>query len=94
MLAGSLSAPKAYLRSKESVMKKLRQISVALALAGVLAVQPGCCTLEHLMDPEQKLSMYGGTIDCVRDMEDPRATFWEVAFRMICLLYTSDAADE
>ena len=69
-------------------MKKLRQISVALALAGVLAVQPCCFTLEHLMDPEQKLSMYGGTADCVRDMEDPRATFWEVAFRLIDIFPT------
>ncbi len=63
-------------------MKKLRQLSGILALAGLLYVQPGCCTLEHLMDPEQKLSMYGGTIDCVRDMEDPRATFGEVFFRL------------
>ncbi|MCS5628764.1 MAG: hypothetical protein VX387_10405 [Planctomycetota bacterium] len=69
-------------------MKKLRQLSGILALAGLLSVQSGCCTLEHLMDPEQKLSMYGGTADCVRDMEDPRATFWEVAFRLIDIFPT------
>ena len=69
-------------------MNKLRQLGGVLALAGLLYVQSGCCTLEHLMDPEQKLSMYGGTIDCVRDMEDPRATFWEVAFRMIDIFPT------
>ena len=69
-------------------MKKLIRLGGVLALVGLLAVQPGCCTLEHLMDPEQKLAMYGGTADCYRDMEDSRATFFEVLFRIVDLPFT------
>ena len=69
-------------------MKKLIRLGGVLALVGFLAIQPGCCTLEHLMDSEQELAMYGGTADCVRDMEDSRATFFEVLFRLADLPFT------
>ena len=69
-------------------MTKLTRLGAVLALAGFLAIPPGCCTLEHLMDSEQELARYGGTAECVRDMEDSRATFFEVLFRSVDLPFT------
>ncbi len=69
-------------------MKKLMRFGWVLVLLGFLVAQPGCCTLEHLMDPEQELAMYGGTSDCFQDMEDSRATFFEVLFRILDLPFT------
>ena len=51
-------------------MKKLRKLCGALAVAGVLAAQPGCMTLDHLLDTQQPVSMYGGTTSSYKEMED------------------------
>ena len=41
-------------------MKKLIRFGGVLALAGSLAIQPGCMTIDHLLDSNQEVAMYGG----------------------------------
>ena len=69
-------------------MKNLRQISVVFALAGVLAAQPGCMTLDHLLDTQQPVSMYGGTTSSYEEIEDVNTGWFGVLCRIIDLPLT------
>ena len=69
-------------------MKKLRKLCGALAVAGVLAAQPGCMTLDHLLDTQQPVSMYGGTTSSYKEMEDVKTGWFAVLCRLIDLPLT------
>lgn len=72
-------------------MKKLLRFGGALALIGILALQPGCMTLDHLLDSEQQTSMYGGTAASLREIEDERTSWFGVLCRLIDLPLTAAA---
>ena len=69
-------------------MKKLIRFGGVLALAGSLAVQPGCMTIDHLLDSNQKVEMYGGTAASIREIEDENTSWFGVLCRLIDLLPT------
>ena len=69
-------------------MKKLIRFGGVLALAGSLVVQPGCMTIDHLMDSNQKVEMYGGTAASIREIEDENTSWFGVLCRLIDLLPT------
>ena len=69
-------------------MKKLRKLCGMLALAGVLAAQPGCMTLDHLLDTKQPVSMYGGTTSSYKEIEDVNTGWFGVLCRLIDLPLT------
>ena len=69
-------------------MKKLRQFSGLLCVAGLLAAQPGCMTIDHLLDPQQPLSMYGGTTSSYEEMEDVKTGWFAVLCRLLDLPLT------
>ena len=69
-------------------MKKLRKLCGMLALAGVLAAQPGCMTLDHLLDTEQPVSMYGGTTSSYKEIEDVNTGWFGVLCRLVDLPLT------
>tara|TARA_B100000809_G_scaffold70038_1_gene67431 strand:+ start:875 stop:1153 length:279 start_codon:yes stop_codon:yes gene_type:complete len=73
---------------KESKMKKCTKLVWVVALLGILAAQPGCMSLDHLMDPEAEISIYGGTAASLREMEDPETGWWGTLFRLIDFLPT------
>ena len=70
-------------------MKTCAKFVWAVALLGFLAAQPGCMTLDHLMDPTEELSIYGGTAASFREIEDPENTEWWYTFwRIMDLPFT------
>lgn len=69
-------------------MKKLRQIGGVLAVVGLLAAQPGCMTLDHLLDTKQPVSMYGGTVSSYKEIEDVNTGWFGVLCRIIDLPLT------
>lgn len=69
-------------------MKKYVKIVWVVALLGFLASQPGCMTLDHLLDPKQEISIYGGTTASLREIEDPQTGFWGTLFRMLDFIPT------
>ena len=69
-------------------MKKLIRLGGALALAGSLAIQPGCMTIDHLLDSNQEVAMYGGTAASIREIEDENTSWFGVLCRLIDLLPT------
>ncbi|MBL05155.1 MAG: hypothetical protein CMJ99_05920 [Planctomycetes bacterium] len=73
-------------------MKKLLRLGGALALAGSLAIQPGCMTIDHLLDSNQEVAMYGGTAASIREIEDKNTSWFGVLCRLIDLPF-SVAAD-
>ena len=77
-----------FLVIKENGMKKLLKLGGILALAGLLAVQPGCMTLDHLLDPKQSVSMYGGTVSSYREIEDENTGKFGTLCRLIDLPLT------
>ena len=64
-------------------MKKYAKVVWVVALLGLLAAQPGCMTLDHLMDPKAEISIYGGTEASLREMEDPQTGWWGTLFRFV-----------
>ena len=73
-------------------MKKLIRLGGVLALAGSLAIQPGCMTLDHLLDSNQEDEMYGGTAASIREIEDENTSWFGVLMRLLDLPF-SVAAD-
>ncbi len=69
-------------------MKKLIRFGGVLALAGSLAIQPGCMTIDHLLDSNQEVAMYGGTAASIREIEDENTSWFGVLCRLIDLLPT------
>ncbi len=69
-------------------MKKLRQLSAVLAIAGLLMAQPGCMTLDHLLDTKEPVSMYGGTTSSYAEIEDVNTGWFGVLCRIIDLPLT------
>ena len=69
-------------------MKKLIRLGGVLALAGSLAIQPGCMTIDHLLDGNQEVAMYGGTAASLREIEDENTSWFGVLCRLIDLLPT------
>ena len=69
-------------------MKKLIRLGGVLALAGSLAIQPGCMTLDHLLDSNQEVEMYGGTAASLREIEDENTSRFGVFCRLIDLIPT------
>ena len=69
-------------------MKKCVKCVWVVALLGLLAAQPGCMTLDHLMDPKADISIYGGTAASLREMEDPQTGWWGTFFRTLDFLPT------
>ena len=66
-------------------MKKLLRVGGVLALAGSLAIQPGCMTIDHLLDSNQEVAMYGGTAASIREIEDKNTSWFGVLCRLIDL---------
>ena len=64
-------------------MKKCARFVWVVALLGSLAAQSGCMTLDHLMDPKEDISIYGGTAASLRKIEDPQTGWWGTFFRML-----------
>ncbi len=64
-------------------MKACAKFVWVVALLGFLAAQPGCMTLDHLMDPTEELSIYGGTAASLREIEDPQTGWWYTFFRIL-----------
>ena len=69
-------------------MKKLLRLGGVLALAGSLAIQPGCMTIDHLLDSNQEVAMYGGTAASIREIEDENTSRFGVACRILDLIPT------
>jgi uncharacterized protein YceK len=69
-------------------MKKYTKLVWAVALLGFLVAQPGCMTLDHLMDPKEDVSVYGGTAASLREMEDPDTGWWGTFFRFLDFIPT------
>ena len=69
-------------------MKKYAKVIRVVALLGLLAAQPGCMTLDHLMDPKAEISIYGGTEASLREMEDPQTGWWGTFFRTLDFPFT------
>ena len=57
-------------------------------LAGVLSVMSGCMSLEHLLDPDQKLIMYGGMDSSLSYMADEESSIFGSVIRAIDLPFT------
>ena len=57
-------------------------------VAGVLSVVSGCMSLEHLLDPEQKLIMYGGMDSSLTYMADDSSSIFGSVVRAIDLPFT------
>jgi len=69
-------------------MKKSVRFAGALALLALLAFQPGCMTLDHLLDGKQEVTMYGGTTASYNEIEDPKTGWFGVLCRIIDLPLT------
>ena len=69
-------------------MKTCAKSVWVVALLGFLAAQPGCMTLDHLMDPKEDISIYGGTAASLREMEDPETGWWGTFFRFVDFIPT------
>ena len=59
-----------------------------VCVAGVLSVVSGCMSLEHLLDPEQKLIMYGGMDSSLTYMADDSSSIFGSVVRAIDLPFT------
>ena len=57
-------------------------------MAGVLSVVSGCMSLEHLLDPDQKLIMYGGMDSSLTYMADDSSSIFGSVVRAIDLPFT------
>ncbi len=57
-------------------------------MAGVLSLVSGCMCLEHLLDPEQKLIMYGGMDSSLTYMADESSSIFGSVVRAIDLPFT------
>ncbi len=56
----------------------------SLAAAALVAIaMPGCMSLEHVLDPDQKLEMYGGTKRSYAYIEDDSSPFFGSLVRVV-----------
>ncbi len=69
-------------------MKKCSKFVWVAALLVLLAAQPGCMTLDHLLDGEQDVAMYGGTTSSYLEIEDVKTGWFGVLCRIIDLPLT------
>ena len=66
-------------------MKVLRRTFDALLSILLLATTSGCMSLEHVLAPEEKLAMYGGTRSSLEYQADDGSPFFGKLFRMVDL---------
>lgn len=64
-----------------------RVIQAGLA-AAVLTISSGCMSLEHLLDPDQKLIMYGGMDSSLAYLADDESSIFGSVIRAIDLPLT------
>ena len=57
-------------------------------LAGMVFVSGGCMTLDHLLDPEQEIRVYGGTQSSYEYIADDYSPFFGTLIRIIDLPIT------
>ncbi len=69
-------------------MPVVRRLFAGLLLAGAACVMSGCMSLEHLLDPDQKLIMYGGVNASLDYMEDESSSVFGSVLRGIDLPFT------
>ena len=65
--------------------EKWRGLLVAVGLVGLSGLCGGCMTLDHLIDSEEKLEMYGGTTKSWAYVSDPGSSFFGTLIRLIDL---------
>jgi uncharacterized protein YceK len=68
--------------------RRLRAILLLLPLLSFTLAAAGCMSLEHLIDEDQKLKMYGGTKASYEYIDDEAAPFWGTLWRIIDLPLT------
>lgn len=56
-----------------------------LLCAGLLLLSNGCMTLDHVVNPEEPLEMYGGTTSSYEYIEDPGAPIVGSLIRIVDL---------
>lgn len=72
-------------------MARLRKLLPAFLLAFAVFSSSGCMTIEHLIDPRQKLKVYGGTTTSYNYIENPGSPRFGVLLRIIDLPLTAVA---
>ena len=74
--------------AEQEIMNPVRRILLTVLLGAACLGASGCMTIEHLVDPKQKLRMYGGTADSYDYIEDPRQPRFGVFVRIVDLPLT------
>jgi uncharacterized protein YceK len=69
-------------------MPVVRRVFRGTLVAVILSVMSGCMSLEHLLDPDQKLIMYGGVNSSLEYMEDEESSIFGNVMRAIDLPFT------
>ena len=69
-------------------MAVVSRVTCAACLAGLVLVSSGCMSIEHLLDTDQKLAMYGGTKASMEYIEDDGSPFFGSLVRILDLPLT------
>ena len=70
-------------------MSVVSRVTRAVCVAGLLLGCSGCMSLEHLLDNDQKLEMYGGTKSSVDYINDDESSFFGSFVRLLDLPLTA-----
>lgn len=65
--------------------KKWRGLLVAVGFVTLSSLCGGCMTLDHLLDSDEELEMYGGTTKSWDYITDPDSSFFGTLIRIIDL---------
>lgn len=69
-------------------MRVVSKVTSGVVLVGTLVTMNGCMSLEHLLDPDQKLEMYGGTSGSIAYMTDEESSIFGSIVRALDLPLT------
>jgi len=75
-------------RERRIPVVRLRKFLTSLILTLVGLFSSSCMTMEHLLDREQKLQVYGGTKSSYNYIENPGSPRFGVLLRIIDLPFT------
>ena len=66
----------------------VRIVATVALIATSLLASTGCMTLDHIVDPEQPLAMYGGTTSSYDYIDAPGSPFFGSLIRIVDLPVT------